>query len=377
MQIRDFYWRRYKIPFRRTFANRYEELAAREGALLFMESDSGARGLGEVAPLAGFGGGLEAALALLARVRPQLIGTPITESGYWQLSAAVSGWGGADDSARVVLSGLCLAFFDLMAQERGLSLAAYLANGAPVAARVPVNATLGGVTEEALRWEAEQAAALGFRCVKMKVGRGEPEVDIGRVRAVRESVGAGVELRVDANGAWTFDEAVTRLARLAEEGVALVEQPLAPHHRAGLRMLRERFPMLLIAADESIVDLNSANAVLATDAADVLVVKPMVVGGPVDGAMIGRNARERGKGVIVTSLLESGVGVAGALQVAAAVPPPILHCGLATAELLEVTLIQESLRAEEGYLTVPQGVGLGVTLDETAIAAYCGEEQQA
>jgi L-Ala-D/L-Glu epimerase len=372
MHISDLYWRRYKIPFRRTFANRYEQLAVREGLLIFMESDSGVRGIGEVAPLVGFGGTVVAAADLLSKVRSLVLGLKVEEPSYWNLSSAVMGWGASEESTRVVLSGLCLAFFDLIAQQKNQSLAEYLNKGQSPATHIPVNATLGGTGIEALQWEAQQAVAQGFTCIKMKVGAGTVAYEMERVRAVREVVGEDIALRVDANGAWTMEQAQKMLPLLIEVGVSLVEQPIAPGHRVGMRMLREQFPMIQIAADESIVDINSADDVLRTDAADVLVIKPMIVGGPVDATMIAQRAITKGKGVIVTSLLDSGVGITGALQVAAALPLPILSCGLATAELLEGKLIRESLSAENGMVAVPPGVGLGITLDEAQVEAFCG-----
>jgi o-succinylbenzoate synthase len=376
MRVTDLYWRRYKIPFRRTFANRYEQLEVREGLLLVMESDGGIRGLGEVAPLIGFGGMVVAAAALLGKMRPLIVGLNIEEHSYWNLSSAVMGWGASEETARVVLSGLCLAFFDLIARQKNQSLAAYLSKGQSPATHIPVNATLGGKSIEALQWEAQQAVAQGFTCIKMKAGAGTVADEMERVKAVREIVGDGVTVRVDANGAWTMEQAKAILPALIEAGVALVEQPLAPGHRVGMRMLREQFPMMQIAADESVVDINSADDVLRTDAADVLVIKPMIVGGPVDAAMIGQRAIAQGKGVIVTSMLDSGIGITGALQVAATLPPPILPCGLATAGLLGGTLIQESLEAVNGMVSVPPGIGVGVTLDGAQVAEFCGEVER-
>lgn len=376
MVLTDLYWRRYKIPFKRTFANRYEQLMFREGALLFMETDGGMRGLGEVAPLIGFGGTLAAALELLAKVRPLLIAETIEEHSYWNLSSAVIGWDATDETTRVVLSGLCLAFFDLIAQRKGQRLGAYLSKRQPPAIHIPVNATLGGKTIEVLQWEAEQAVAQGFTCVKMKVGQGTYAEEIERVQAVRSIIGDAITLRVDANGAWTMEQAYAMLDALADIGVSLVEQPLPPNHRVGMRMLREQFPTIQIAADESVVDINSADDVLRTHAADVLVIKPMVVGGPVDAAMIGQRAHKKGVGAIITSMLDSGIGITGALQVAAALPQPLLPCGLATADLLEGTLIRESLQAVTGMVAVPQGVGLGITLDEAQVAEFCGKVER-
>lgn len=368
MRITDLYWRRYRIPFRRTFTNRYEQIAYREGAILFMETDAGVRGIGEVAPMQGFGGTLDPVLAVLKQIRSALIGTPLDESGYWNLSWAVQAESSDTAASQILLSGLCLAFFDALAQAKQQSLATYLNGGQPTASHIPVNATLGGATIAELQAQAAQAVAQGFTCIKMKVGAArDVHGEIERVKAVREMIGDGITLRVDANGAWTFEQAVSMLEAFTAAGVALVEQPIAPAHIVGLRLLRERFPTLAIAADESITDINSANQVLKSDAADVVVLKPMAVGGVGDAVMIANLAIKQGVGVIITSLLDSGIGIAGALQVAAALPPPLLPCGLATADLLERTLIRESLSPINGYLAVPQGVGVGVTLDETQL----------
>jgi L-alanine-DL-glutamate epimerase-like enolase superfamily enzyme len=124
-----------------------------------------------------------------------------------------------------------------------------------------------------------------------------------------------------------------------------------------------------IAADESVRDLGAARVLLDTGAVDALVIKPARVGGLRQARAIIELAAAAGVPVTVSTLFETGVGLAGALHLAATAPGPQAH-GLATAELLASDLLQTPLAIASGRMTVPGTAGLGVELDHEAIARY-------
>ena len=246
-------------------------------------------------------------------------------------------------------------------------------------AGVGVNATLPGLDPITTAEVARQAVAAGFRTLKLKAG---PRDTVGqlvlRVASVRAAVGDTVELRLDANGTWTLDEASERLAALEPFLLQYVEQPLAPSAVDDAAELRRRCGVS-VAADEAVTSLAAARTLLESRAADVLVVKPARVGGPSVVAAIAALAAKHGVPVVISSMFETGVGLAAGLRCAASLPDvqgwpaAARDHGLATADLLEADLLVEPLRIDRGRMRVPEGPGsggLGVVLDEAAVARY-------
>ena len=357
-------WRGFRVPFKRPFATSQGVASGRYGLLLFITTSDGATGVGEASPVgAGSQAEVEAIAALLIATAPLLTGLPVEEALN---SLSAHGSTGSPRADSTLAFGLETALYDLIGKARGLSLAALLGgNPRPVV----VNATIAvDDVAEAVR-QASAAVAQGFTCVKVKVGGTTPEGDEALLEAVRKAVGPGVTLRADANGAWNASDAIARLARLERFNLEYVEQPVAPEDVAGLAAVR-RAASIPIAADEAVVDVDSARKLLDANAADVLVVKPASVGGLVAGAAIMRLATERGCRSVVTSSLESGVGIAAALHLAALGPLDMPACGLATANLLDHDLRTAPLVPVNGTLTVPSGPGLGVEVDMAALEKY-------
>src|SRR5207302_2008088 len=119
----------------------------------------------------------------------------------------------------------------------------------------------------------------------------------------------------------------------------------------------------LIAADESVRGLQEAQRVMAAGAADVLVVKPMLAGGLRPALDIIQAAAAAGLGVVVTTTIDSGVGVAAALHLAATLSQPALACGLATGMLLTGTLVTQPPAVQDSRMALPRRAGMGVALD--------------
>jgi L-alanine-DL-glutamate epimerase-like enolase superfamily enzyme len=258
-------------------------------------------------------------------------------------------------------------------------------------AGVGVNATLPVLGPAASAEAARQAVGAGFETLKLKAGaERETEVLVDRVAAVRAAVGPAVRVRIDVNGAWDLESAVDRLEAIARFGIEYVEQPLAGDDTAAWSELRRRVRVPL-AADEAVTSVRAARLLLEADAVDVLVVKPARVGGPVATAEIAALAADRGVPVVVSTLFETGVGIAAGLAAATALP--VLSAGgsghapdhgLATAGLLEHDLLVEGLVIGDGRMRVPDRAdgatdgaprtgGLGIRLDERAVARYAVE----
>lgn len=240
-----------------------------------------------------------------------------------------------------------LALLDLRACREGVPLAKLLDTRA--AREVQVGALLSAQTMPELAREALRAAAEGFATLKVKVGL---EDDFARVAVVRDAVGAAPAVRIDANGAWSRDEALRKLHELAPLGIELCEQPT--------RDLRDLRPeaKVLVAADEMV----RGDPEGALERADIVVLKPMVLGGLLPALRLGRKAQARGLKVIVTSSLDGAIARAGAAHLAAALLAGGAQpaAGLATGRLLAEDLCPDTLAPRRGFIHLTDAPGLGL-----------------
>ena len=259
--------------------------------------------------------------------------------------------------------GVAVAVADAAARESGRPLAARLAERAGFSGAaeplpstsVPVNATIGDGSRSETVAAAERAVDDGYGCIKAKVGARPVDADVSRLRAVREAVGPTVELRADANGAWDPETARRALDGLEGLDLAYVEQPLPAESVAETARLRAE-TSVPIALDESLAD-HSIESVLAADAADAVVLKPMALGGPDRAVDAARRAREAGVEPVITTTIDAVVARTAAVHVAGAVPN-VAACGLATGELLAADLAPDPCPVSDGRIAVPEGPGL-------------------
>ncbi|HLM05552.1 MAG TPA: o-succinylbenzoate synthase [Blastococcus sp.] len=216
---------------------------------------------------------------------------------------------------------------------------------APVRASVPVNVTVPAVGPDRAR---ALVSASGCRTAKVKVAEPGQTAgdDLARVEAVRDALGPSGAVRVDANAAWDVDTAVTRIRELDRFGLEYVEQPCASV--AELAALRRRIDVR-IAADEVVRRSADPLAVDLREACDVVVLKVQPLGG-VRAAL--RIADAHGLPCVVSSALETSVGIAAGVALAAALPELPFACGLATVALLADDVSSTPLLPVDGALPV-------------------------
>jgi O-succinylbenzoate synthase len=213
----------------------------------------------------------------------------------------------------------------------------------PLRRQVPVNAVVAPVPPAEAALIALEATGEGITCLKVKVGSGD---DLGRVSEIRNAVGPGVTIRIDANGAWDVDTAWRRLRSLARYDLELAEQPVASlEDLARLRRLVD----VPLAADEAVRTCDDARRLARLGAADAVVVKVQPLGG-VRAAL--EVVEACGVPAIVTSMLETSIGLAAGAALAAALPDLPFACGLATAMLLDGDVTSEPLLPRAGLLDV-------------------------
>jgi o-succinylbenzoate synthase len=228
----------------------------------------------------------------------------------------------------------------------------------PIRQRIEVNCTVPAIGPDDA---AALVGASGCRTAKVKVAAREQTLadDLARLEAVRDALGPAGRLRIDANGAWDTDQALAAIRELDRFDLEYVEQPcptvseLADLRR---RLSSERLHVP-IAADESIRRASDPLRVASEQAADVAVLKVQPLGGVRACLEI---AERIGLPVVVSSALETSVGLRAGLALAAALPELPYACGLNTAELLADDVVFDPLRARDGFLDVP-------ALDVTAL----------
>jgi o-succinylbenzoate synthase len=229
--------------------------------------------------------------------------------------------------------------------------AAWVGSPRSVRDAVPVNATVPAVGPHDV--DSILARFNGCTTAKVKVAeRGQRlDDDVARVSAVRSAMGPGGHIRVDANGGWSVDDAARALSALAPYGLEYAEQPCATLDELGAlrRRLARQGIDVLVAADESIRKADDPLRVAAAGSADVVVLKVAPLGGVATALRV---AQACGLPAVVSSALDTSVGIAAGVALAAALPELPFACGLGTVGLFERDVAVAPLRPVRGVLDV-------------------------
>jgi L-alanine-DL-glutamate epimerase-like enolase superfamily enzyme len=321
----------------------YGPVRERELLLVALTDRDGLTGYGEAAPLEAYDG------VSFERVRRAL-------ESYAPVLDRSEGLNGGQllEACRQVedlpeaLAAIDLALWDRAGRRAGRPVAALLSDDPRE--RVAVNATLSARDRAGVAEQAARAVREGFSCLKLKVGIGD---DAGRVTAARAAAGPQVALRLDANGAWSVEEAVRAIDALAPAGLELVEEPT--HGLRAMREVRER-----VAVRVSIDETAAEHGALSADVADAVCLKISRCGGISALVAAATLVRLAGAEVYLASTLDGPLGVAAAVHAAAALSSrgPMPHCGLATLALFED--LDDPLPPSDGHIALPMAPGLGV-----------------
>jgi o-succinylbenzoate synthase len=222
---------------------------------------------------------------------------------------------------------------------------------APVRTAVPVNATVPAVAPDAVASVLDRFP--GCTTVKVKVAQQGQDLsdDVARVAQVRALIGPAGRIRVDANGAWSVEDAARALAALARYDLEYAEQQCASLDELGAlrRALAGRGVDVLVAADESIRKAEDPLRVAASGSADVVVVKVAPLGGVRRALEV---AQACGLPAVVSSALDTSVGIAAGVALAAALPQLPFACGLGTVGLFTEDVASRPLQAVDGCIDV-------------------------
>ncbi len=224
--------------------------------------------------------------------------------------------------------------------------------------------SLGAYTPEIAAERTARLVEAGFTTIKVKVG-GDPSEDLQRVRAVRDVIGADLELTIDANGGWTLDQAREFLSHAQDLHIAWVEQPLQRGDYSETQRLKQEFPIQVL-ADESCFDEVQLRELIHHGCCDALTLYPGKQGGLRKARRLANLAAEHTLPCTIGSNLEWDVGAATMLQFV--VSTPNLKVESLPGDCLgptyhEFSIAREPLLIEGPYTTLPTTPGLGVEVD--------------
>lgn len=307
---------RIKVPLRRAFTTAVRSAVELETVIVELRDDAGRSGWGE------------APISVVTKTTTDAVVASV-HGPLWSLIVA------ADDvdhalalvehsrEPTVARAAVDCALQDLAAQQTGISLAEYLGDrlqgsrSAPIA--VLTDMTLSIASPEDLAATALHHVSDGFNCLKVKLNAaGDP---LAAMTAVRAAVGADPILRVDANQAFTPEQAIAFIRDLerADLGVEFVEQPVAAGDWAGLAKVSAAVD-LPIMADESVWNCADLEVLVKHQAASLVNIKLAKTGGLRHARELANRAVEAGLGVVVGCMLESSVGIAAAASFASTLP---------------------------------------------------------
>lgn len=288
---------------------------------------------------------------------PAVMANPRAAVCAYQAHAAMASVPG-NELAKAVLES---AILDSELRSRGMRMVDYLGGSRT---RIPVGVSVGIARDlaELLDWVGRYIDE-GYQRIKLKI---QPGWDVAPVAAVRESFGTGLDLQVDANQAYQPGDE-TRLAQLDDFGLLLIEQPYEKRDLLAHRRLAEvlRTPICL---DESITSLHDAATAVELRACRVINIKPARVGGYLAARAIHDFCKGQGVAVFCGGVLESGVGRAANLALAA-LPNFTLRGDISATSRYFARDITQSFELHEGMLDVPTGAGSGAAIDFDALHA--------
>jgi muconate/chloromuconate cycloisomerase len=350
---------RVKRPHQMSFTT----LEAVNFAFVRIETRGGLVGWGEAACLGGPTWSEESAESVQATIEryiaPWLVGRDAAgiEPLRREMARRVQG----NPFARAAVE---MALWDLNGRALGVPVHRLL--GGRVRDRVPLSWSLAVASPEAELEEAREKVALGHRIFKIKTAAHAVPHDVERVRRIRETVGAAVSLRVDANQGWDRPTALAAIRALEPYALDFVEQPVPRWDLDGMAEIA-RCVTAPIMADESCGSPHDALAIARLGGVSILALKLTKSAGILGTMAIARIAEAAGMGCYVGCMIETSLGTAAYLHVALAAAPVTWGCELFGPLLLEGDVVRQPVQYADGAILALDGPGLGVEVDETAL----------
>lgn len=321
-------------------------------AVVKVETDEGIVGIGEGAPgILITGETLEGTVACIKEIGKVIVGSNPLD--FEKIYFLMNGVAAHAPSAKTAID---IAIHDIIAKTANQSIAQLFGG---YRESIETDMTLSIEEPQVMADKAKQHVTDGFDTLKVKVGMDE-QLDVERIKQIRETVGSGVKLRLDANQAWHPKQAVQMIDRLSEYDIELVEQPVKAHQLEGLKFVRDHSKVPIM-ADESCFTAKDALRLVRMEAVDFVNIKLMKCGGLYEAAKISSICEVAGVECMIGCMAEeTNIAITAAAHLASGLKN-ITRCDLdATFGLTEVVLPGGvSLEASKN-IKVSHEIGLGI-----------------
>jgi muconate cycloisomerase len=329
--------------------------AVSDYTIVFVETDAGITGLGEVDSVFKRRG------ALLRHDLTEALVPAVIGEDPFRIAAIVDKMNRTLDGVEEAKAGIEMALWDIVG--KALETPVYNLLGGKVRDRVPLSYSIPFGDPKDMAELARERVKWGNKTVKVKVGSEDPARDIAAVTMIRQTIGPDIKLRVDGNMGWrTAKEAVQIIHAMESQDLELVEQPLPAHDLDGMADIRRNIHVPLM-ADESIRDPRSAMQVIRRQAADIANVYVTEAGGLLNASRIFGMCEAANIPCMIGSMPEFGIGTAAQIHLGVAMTnlgPDSDTCGVL---YHQEDLLKTPLRIENGFSYAPEGPGLGVEVD--------------
>jgi L-alanine-DL-glutamate epimerase-like enolase superfamily enzyme len=366
------------VPYRRPFVLASGAVAGSTGVLVKLHTDKGITGIGDSghAAEAYSGETQDSLMALITNLYAKQILLGEDPFNVEKIMARMEKAVKNNNQSKAVVD---YALHDIMGKKLGVPV--YKLLGGKSVEKITLGHIVATGTPEETTAEARKIVGAGFRVLKAKVGYHSAEVDEENIRIIRKAVGDNIQVMIDANGSWTYFQALRILRQMEKYNVTLAEQPLPWWDVDGLARLRRKVNIPIF-PDESATELKHLMEIIEKDAADGLFLKLAKAGGISRAKKWVSIAKAAGLSVSCGCMTGSGFEAAAQAHflisdewtsqfVQENTGPLSVHNILDTvSEDIKDDLVKTLPRYESGFMWVPEGPGLGMEPNEDAISRY-------
>jgi len=353
----------YGIPVR-GFADAYTSFSHSNAVLIKIYTDEGVTGIGEACAWEPefYGESFESIHAMIMNyAAPKIVGEdPFNINRIMKILD--------QELARItcVKEGIDIALHDLVG--KALNIPVYQLLGGKFRNKIPVASEIGIDNPRRMAESALKVLDMGINVIKIK-GSSEKELDIDRIKAVREAVGIDIPLRLDPNAAWDTISTIRIMREVEDCHLQLLEQPVPSWDYKGMAHIRENIGVPLM-ADESIWTPQDAIKLHDYGACDLFNLKIAKTCGLHQGKKVENVAEALGIPCIAGTELEPGISAVAKIHMAASMRVHPIASEFTELTQVDGSILKEPIKAIDGYLDIPNGPGFGVEIDDDALDKY-------
>jgi L-alanine-DL-glutamate epimerase-like enolase superfamily enzyme len=353
LRIQDVEIYYFDIALKEPFTITLGTITTSSGLLIRIVTDAGITGIGESSPYQPVTGDTQETNVAAARsLREMLKGKdPLA------IESAQKLFGGFFHSNPSLIAAFDMALYDILGKAAGLPVFRLLGGDKTT---FETDVTTGIDTPENMVKSVQTRLAAGFKTFKIKVGL-DPDSDVARLQAIRDAIGYGYSIRIDANQGWTVAQAITALRTMEKFKIQFCEQPGLYSDIAGMKQVRDESPIGIM-ADESLFFPADALKLIQAGACDYFNIKLMKAGGMTNGLRIALIAEAANIRCMLGCMIETRLGLTAAAHVHGACRN-IVFADLDGYFSHTFDPIVDGMAVKDGMITLPEKPGLGVDVD--------------